>query len=101
MIVGTDPKNQILQHKDATGKVICTLQPDDAPLKAFGLKPMSNVHCVDTNPQGGFAGMMADFNAGKIEVKKYEISEDDYKKKDGTFHKYKSTVLKKHYEEKE
>ena len=101
MVVGANPDNMILQHKDAEGAVLCTLQPDDLKIGKFDLANYSNVHVVDTQPnQGVVAALNAVSNGSNVNVPKYEISEEQYKKRDNTFAKWKEKNLKDFYQKK-
>jgi hypothetical protein len=82
MIVGTPPDSMILQVRDAEGEVLLTLQPDNKKLSEFHLDQRSRVHVVDTNPEGGVLSQISAFDQGLMNVPKYEIPAEAYKKRD-------------------
>merc|ERR1712228_280330 len=101
MVVGTNPDNMILQHKTTEGEVLCTLQPDNLKIGKFDLAHYSNVHVVDTQPNQGIVGTLnAVANGGNVNVPKYEITDEQYKKRDNTFLKWKEKNLKDFYQKK-
>merc|ERR1719411_1074810 len=101
MVVGTNPDNMILQHKDPQGAVLCTLQPDELKIGKFDLANYSNVHVVDTQPNQGIVGTLnAVANGGNVNIPKFEISDEAYQKRDNTFAKWKEKNLKDFYEKK-
>lgn len=94
MVCGSNPKDMIVQLKDATGEVLKTLQPDDATFAALGVTNNAYIHIVDTNPEGGMAETMANFAMGVgPKVEKYEIDEKKYNARDDTFNKFKGQQL--------
>lgn len=96
MVCGSNPKDMILQLKDATGEVLKTLQPDDATFAGLGVQNNSYIHIVDTNPKGGMAETMANFSMGVgPKVEKFEIDEKKYNARDDTFKKFKKNTLRK------
>jgi len=95
MVCGSNPKDMIVQLKDATGEVLKTLQPDDATLADLGVTNNAYIHIVDTNPKGGMAEQMANFAMGVgPKVEKFEIDEKKYEARDDTFRKFKENQLK-------
>eukprot|EP01083_Nonionella_stella_P092927 260266_1 len=102
MVVGTNPTNMILQHRNENNEVLCTLQPDNLKIGKFDLSNYSNIHVVDTEPNSGIMAQIGAMQNGQnVNVPKYEISEDAYKKRDNTFAKWKEKNLKEFYQKKE
>ena len=101
MVVGTNPDNMILQHRNQDNEVLSTLQPDDLAIGKFDLVNYSNIHVVDTKPNQGIVSSINAMNKGQnVNIPKYEISEEEYKKRDNTFAKWKEKNLKDFYEKK-
>eukprot|EP01083_Nonionella_stella_P205725 748893_1 len=98
MVVGTKPQNMILQHRNDNNEIICTLQPDDLQIGKFDLVKYSNIHVVDTDAKHGIVAQMHALQNGQnVNVPKFEISEEEYKKRDNTFVKWKEKNLKDFY----
>ena len=89
LIVGTKPSNMLLQLRDNNDDILLTLQPDNKKLSEFNLKNYDNIHCVDIKPNDGIVSSLNNFNKGKSDVKKYQINEAEYAKRDGTFLQWK------------
>mmetsp|Transcript_73609 Transcript_73609/g.117350 ORF Transcript_73609/g.117350 Transcript_73609/m.117350 type:complete len:249 (-) Transcript_73609:660-1406(-) len=101
MVVGTKPSNMILQHRNHANEIVCTLQPDDLPIGKFDLEEYSNVHVVDTDAKQGIVANLHALQSGQnVQVPKYEISAEEYAKRDNTFAKWKETHLKDFYHKK-
>ena len=102
MIVGSNPGDMILQHRNDSNEVLCTLQPDTKTLSEFNLQNFSNIHVVDEKGDQGLVGQIAAMNNGQMAaVPKYEISEEEYKKRDDTFAKWKEKNLQEFYQKKQ
>merc|ERR1712129_504389 len=101
MVVGTNPDNMILQHKNQAGDIICTLQPDELKISKFDLENYSNIDVVDSQPNEGIVGTLTEVgNGGNVNIAKFEISDEQYKKRDNTFAKWKKNNLKGIYDKK-
>ena len=102
MVVATNPDNMILQKRNNKEEVLLTLQPDSMRISKFDLAQYDNIHVVDTQPDEGIVAQLNAMNQGQaVNVPKYEMSEEAYKKRGDTFSKWKDKNLKEFYQKKE
>jgi tubulin-folding cofactor B len=73
-----------LELRNADNKVICEMKDDTQTLASYGAQSLHIIHVIDSNPSE-----LIDFN-DLSQVEKYKISDEDYKKREGTFHEFKS-----------
>lgn len=83
---GTSPENMILSINGVP------MPDDNALLSSFGVKHGMVIHCIDTDPTSAAKG-------GGLEdvslVKKYEMTDEDYDKRENTYRAYKRKMLAK------
>ncbi len=95
MIVGTKPAYQRLQLKDKDEKVVCEI----SETTTLGSLPIKNgqchVHVVDEDPM---KSMLEFTDVSK--VKKFELTDEQYDKRKGTFREWKKRNLKGYYQKK-
>jgi hypothetical protein len=77
-LVGTSPKFQVLQLKDADSGVVVELADDTATLQSYGPADNQELHVKDVDP----AQSLEQIKLGEgNEVPKFEISEERYNEK--------------------
>ena len=62
---------------------------DEASLGSYGAQEFYTIHVVDLNPSASALGSLPN----EDEVEKYEISEQDYNKRDDTFRAFKKKMM--------
>lgn len=82
-VVGTQPDHMQLILRDNKGKSI-PLTNDKATLAELGVVDYDEIHVIDNDPSNRMQAF-TDVSS----VKKYEISEEDYNKREDTFRKWK------------
>eukprot|EP00471_Norrisiella_sphaerica_P005187 CAMPEP_0184489362 /NCGR_PEP_ID=MMETSP0113_2-20130426/15166_1 /TAXON_ID=91329 /ORGANISM="Norrisiella sphaerica, Strain BC52" /LENGTH=204 /DNA_ID=CAMNT_0026872725 /DNA_START=185 /DNA_END=799 /DNA_ORIENTATION=+ len=96
MIVGTKPAYMKLELRDKDEKKICEID-DKQKLSSLPLKGnTAHVHVVDMDPHK----TMLEFT-DVSKVKKFNLSEEEYNKRNNTFRKWAQANLKGHYALKE
>mmetsp|Transcript_17003 Transcript_17003/g.14931 ORF Transcript_17003/g.14931 Transcript_17003/m.14931 type:complete len:158 (+) Transcript_17003:2-475(+) len=90
MRLGSCADSMTLQLKDNTDTVIAEMTSDEALLGHFGPVEYYTIHVIDSNPGFNFA----DFE-DTSKVEKYQISDEDYDKRDDTFRKFKEKMTEK------
>ena len=78
-----------LQLHDTSDAVICTLADDNETLASYGPQVGYTIHVFDANPMSQLKGL-----EDVSQVQKYEISEEAYAKRDGTFRQFKQKMMK-------
>mmetsp|Transcript_4874 Transcript_4874/g.8684 ORF Transcript_4874/g.8684 Transcript_4874/m.8684 type:complete len:273 (+) Transcript_4874:221-1039(+) len=74
------------------GAVLCELGPDDRKLGYFGVTSGMEIHIVDTDPYSfSKDGGLENVNL----VKKYEMSDEDYEKRENSLRNYKKKMREK------
>lgn len=108
LVVGTSCENMIIQHRNAEGEVLCTLQPDSEKLSnsEFQLKDFSNIHIVDISAKANdnIVNQLHAYDLGKLsekDIPKYQLNEEEYNKRPDTFSKWKEANLKQFEMEKQ
>jgi len=82
---GTGCDSMMLQLYNNAQQLVCQLDDPDRKLGYYSPEDGFGIHIIDTNPHSTSAGgWLEDVSL----VKKYEISEDDYNKRDGTMRKW-------------
>merc|ERR1711977_173715 len=82
---GTGVENMMLQLFNNAGQMVCQLDDMNRKLGYYSPEDGYGIHIVDTNPHSLSAGgWLEDVSL----VKKYEISEDAYNKREGTARKW-------------
>jgi len=82
---GTSAENMILQLFNQANQMMCILDDMDKKLGFYSPEDGYGIHIVDTNPHSLSAGGWLENTAL---VKKYEISEEAYEKRDNTMRKW-------------
>lgn len=89
---GTNPSAMVLQLKDERGNIMMTMSDESRPLGFYSPYNGCVIHIVDMDPSSVSAnGWLEDTS----KVQKYEISDEDYNKRENTFRKYKEEQLRK------
>ena len=65
------------------------MNEDEASLGSYGAQEFYTIHVVDLNPSASALGSLPN----EDEVEKYEISEQDYNKRDDTFRAFKKKMM--------
>ena len=81
---GTAADQMTLQLHDTSDTVVCTLADDNETLASYGPQAGYTIHVFDANPMSQLKGL-----EDVSQVQKYEISEEAYAKRDGTFRQFK------------
>lgn len=79
-----------LQLRNASDEVVADMTDDSALLGHFGPQEHYTIHVIDESPGYNFE----DFE-DTSKVEKYQISEEDYNKRDDTFRKFKEKMIEK------
>jgi len=88
---GTPPSAMVLELKNEQGRLLCTMSDDSKKLGFFSPQDGYIIHIIDTDPQSMSAnGWLEDVS----KVEKYNISEEDYNKRDNTYRKFKEEKLR-------
>ena len=90
MRFGSSADNMVIELRDTSECLVCNMDKDDETLATYGPQENFTLHVIDTQP----SAMMQDLE-DVTKVEKYEISEDDYNKREGTFRKFKEEMMKK------
>ncbi|KAJ4462735.1 putative Tubulin-folding cofactor B [Paratrimastix pyriformis] len=83
-ITGTPPNKQRLILKDPAGLVLADPLDEDLTLGDYPISDLCGIHIVDVDP----STQLREFE-DVSQVEKYQISEEDYRRRDGTFLKFK------------
>ncbi|KAL0233846.1 hypothetical protein PCE1_002352 [Barthelona sp. PCE] len=84
-MTGSSAASMTLKLRDRNGSFICDLSDNDLQLGFFGVEDMMEIHVIDTN-ETSVVHQIANTDLGSVE--KYEISEEDYDKRDDSFRKW-------------
>jgi tubulin-folding cofactor B len=84
---GSNPGFMRLQLRDESGAVLAELEDDNQVLGAYGVRDLQVLHVIDTDPNV--------INLDDSEVKKYEISDEAYGRRNDTFRKFREEQAKK------
>ena len=84
---GSAVENQALHLKDASGAFVCAMDDDEKTLKHHGAQNGFCIHVVDSSTDN----ILSEFD-DLSKVEKYEISNEDYDKRDNTFRKFKQKM---------
>jgi len=88
---GTSPSMMQLQLKDYSGKVVYEMNDDSKKLGYYSPEDGWIIHIIDHDPMSlSKGGWLEDVSL----VKKYEISDDDYAKREKNFRKFKEEKLR-------
>lgn len=89
---GTGSGFQKLVLRSEAGEVLCELGDDSRMLGFYGVQSGMNVHIVDTDPYSfSKDGGLENVNL----VKKYEMSDEDYAKRENSLRRYKEKMREK------
>lgn len=87
---GTSPDTMVVQLNDENGRLVAVLQDDARKLGFYSPRNGWTLHVVDTDGSSLSAqGWLEDVS----KVQKYNISDDDYNKRDNTYRKFKADKL--------
>jgi len=87
---GSNPSAMTLVLKDRDGSVLAVMNDETRKLGYYGAEDGMEVHVVDNDPTSLSAnGWLEDVS----KVKKYEISDEDYEKREGTYRRWKREQL--------
>ena len=82
---GSNPSSMTLVLRDVDGTVLAVLNDETKKLGYYGAQDGMELHVVDSDPSSISAnGWLEDVS----KVKKYEISDEDYDKREGTYRKW-------------
>jgi len=88
---GTSPSMMQLQLKDYTGKLVYEMNDDSKKLGYYSPEDGWIIHVVDHDPMSlSKGGWLEDVSL----VQKYEISDEDYAKRENNFRKFKEEKLR-------
>jgi tubulin-folding cofactor B len=89
---GTNVSAMTLVLRDVDGRVVAAMDDDSKMLGYYGVANGMEVHVVDNDPMSLSAGgWLEDVS----KVKKYEMSEEDYDRREGTYRQWKREQLAK------
>lgn len=86
---GTSADTMSLELRDLSEHHVCAMGADTQTLAHYGPQENYTIHVVDSAPS-----MLAQFE-DVSQVEKYQISEEEYAKRDDTFRKFKADMQKK------
>jgi len=88
---GTSPSAMVLQLKDNAGRVVAALDDPSKKLGYFSPEDGWVIHVIDNDP---FSVSKGGWLENVDLVQKYEISEEDYNKRDKSYRKFKEEKLR-------
>lgn len=86
---GSSADTMTLELRDSTEQHLCVMGNDAESLAHYGPQEGYTIHVVDSAPSS-LLSQLEDVS----QVEKYQISEEEYNKRDDTFRKFKADMTK-------